>query len=88
MAVPSLVHLSVLHYPAFFDMVHSTDDGKAQLVPACSRGLCKPDLSAAAPRLSLGPHPYWLGSVHFVWRRAGKGCIHRGCGSYIHCAYI
>lgn len=32
MAVPSLVHLSAPCYFAFFDMVHSVDAGKAQLI--------------------------------------------------------
>lgn len=31
-AVPSLVHLSAVCYSVFFDMVHSTDAGKARLV--------------------------------------------------------
>lgn len=33
MAVPSLVYLSAPHYSAFFDVAHSTDAGKAWLVP-------------------------------------------------------
>lgn len=45
------------------------------------------DFAAVAP-ISPGPHPYWLGYVHSVCRRAGGVRIHMGYRSYIHCAYI
>lgn len=87
-AAPSPVHLpasSILFWSLC--MVHSTDAdaGKAWLVPeGCAS---KHDFSATAPISHWVPtHTGWV--LYTVCRRAGKGCIHRGCGSYIHCAYI
>lgn len=89
MAVPSLVHLSALHYPAFFDMVHSTDDGKARLVPACSRGLCKPDFSAAAPPSLSGSPPILAGFCTLCVETCREGLYTQGLWViYTLCIYI
>lgn len=48
-----------------------------------------PTLRSCSPHLSPGPHPYWLGYVHSVCRRAGKGVYTHGLQViYTLCIYI
>lgn len=53
--------------------------------PGC---LC-PRPCCCSPHLSPGPHPYWLGYVHSVCRRAGRGAYTHGLQViYTLCIYI
>lgn len=57
------------------------------LIPGPGR-LC-PRLCCCSPHLSPGPHPYWLGYVHSVCRRAGRGAYTHGLQViYTLCIYI
>lgn len=82
-----------LHGSALFLRVCSSGVCRAFPIPrelsaAPAPSSLHPSLCCCSPHLSPGPHPYWLGYVHSVCRRATGGCIHMGYRSYIHCAYI
>lgn len=48
-----------------------------------------PKLCSCSPRRSPGPHPHWLGNVHSVCRRAGRGAYTHGLQViYTLCIYI
>lgn len=59
------------------------------LSAAPAPGGLHPRLCCCSPHLSPSPHPYWLGYVHSVCRRAGRGAYTHGLQViYTLCIYI
>lgn len=88
-ATPAHLHLpgSPVHFCPVFLRVCGSDGGEAFPI---AKGISAPSTSDPAARPPLTWSPATLAGLRTlcVCRRAGEGCIHRGCRSYVHCAYI